>query len=1005
MSIKDFQSFISGGDQQLLAASGSTVFRNVSLTDMGAVGGGGGKRGGGGGARERVALVLDGENCLDRLYGGYFPNWVCGGQWRHMMTFLANLFGRLHQTNVQVVVFLNGTLEPTRFREWVKQQKVSKTRAKNVMRHLATRGTPPPKAIWVAPCALHTMLRLALRTLNVTVINSQEDHRLEIMGFCWENGYHGVMSDDGEFALFNPPRYLSAHTLKLSLQLDVTSVEYDVDAVAKALDLNPNRFCLLATLLGNHILPAYELAEFHCRLAPEIKMKDKYKVGFERVIRAVINYIRALPVIDDYDVIAKDVFGNEKDPRISKVKESVKYFLHGTKDGYTKHFANPEKVKKKSNSKKTNEMIAGRVITSGSIRLPADVQAEEQKRRQQLKQQRRAAAAAAAAAAASEQEGKNGGGGRNEAEIAERIALDLERLDLHEVVARAAGDFNQKVKNGEAVEEDDNEVDDDDENGHDVDDDGEVADYDDRDQNGGEGASDPDNEDSGTGGGGNSRDDNETSSDGKPMSVVQALASGVEVAPSGGGKYPGKEKGGKNKNGVSVSNEPLRPICIPDAPHEVKRTAAERHRLAQMSPYVNQVLNKGEIKLPVLLEGDNFSQLPPAHEIFKPLRQNVYAILFNLHHARYTRKTMEEVSRKHVKEAKELQKEAQAEDLTEEQRGKLVERLEKVQKQMSDMKVPPKIEYTVREWHPYDGYDRPWCVDAQELRWAVPTVQRLWFGSTVEDKQKRLHAFMSIMRCDAAESMLLQANVPQPMLLMACVLRYIITASQQQGNNSQPIIRKPELDAFLVTAFSPELRNDALLDDLTLENVTMRGVRLGVLFMQGIEMALFANDACGAPIPFQMCLPWMFFDGKLFHTNLMRVSKARNVLDLCGGRIDIVNQVERMRNAIMEGLMPHQHGGGGGGLAAAATANAHAVAAAQAAAQQQHMMQRGGYAAARNLYQGRDGGGASGGGNFGQKNRNRGGKKKKNKNKENKPNQEQKAAENPSGTAISTTNE
>merc|ERR1712142_93102 len=120
-----------------------------------------------------------------------------------------------------------------------------------------------------------------------------------------------------------------------------------------------------------------------------------------------------------------------------------------------------------------------------------------------------------------------------------------------------------------------------------------------------------------------------------------------------------------------------------------------------------------------------------------------------------------------------------------------------------------------------------------------------------------------------------------------------------------------ELDAFLVTAFSPELRDDAFLDDLTLENVTMRGVRLSVLFMQGIEMAMFANDACGAPIPFQMCLPWLFFDGKLFHANLARVTKARNVLDLCGGRIDIVHQVERMRAAIMEGLMPPHpaHGG------------------------------------------------------------------------------------------------
>ena len=35
--------------------------------------------------QQRVALVLDGENCLDRLYGGYFPNWVCGGQVRQQL--------------------------------------------------------------------------------------------------------------------------------------------------------------------------------------------------------------------------------------------------------------------------------------------------------------------------------------------------------------------------------------------------------------------------------------------------------------------------------------------------------------------------------------------------------------------------------------------------------------------------------------------------------------------------------------------------------------------------------------------------------------------------------------------------------------------------------------------------------------------------------------------------------------------------------------------------------
>ena len=97
---------------------------------------------------------------------------------------------------------------------------------------------------------------------------------------------------------------------------------------------------------------------------------------------------------------------------------------------------------------------------------------------------------------------------------------------------------------------------------------------------------------------------------------------------------------------------------------------------------------------------------------------------------------------------------------------------------------------------------------------------------------------------------------------------------------SFPVIRKPELDAFLATALAPELRDQQFLDDLTLEVVTLRGVKLGTLFMQGIEMALLANDACGAPIPLQMCLPWNFFDGKLFHATLIRAAKSRNLIDL-----------------------------------------------------------------------------------------------------------------------------
>lgn len=72
-------------------------------------------------------------------------------------------------------------------------------------------------------------------------------------------------------------------------------------------------------------------------------------------------------------------------------------------------------------------------------------------------------------------------------------------------------------------------------------------------------------------------------------------------------------------------------------------------------------------------------------------------------------------------------------------------------------------------------------------------------------------------------------------------------------------------------------------------------------------MALMANDACGCPIPVQMCLPWTFFDGKLFHSKLIKATQARNLIELCDGRAEMAYQIERIREMIMTGhVSKHQ---------------------------------------------------------------------------------------------------
>ena len=47
-------------------------------------------------------------------------------------------------------------------------------------------------------------------------------------------------------------------------------------------------------------MPITELRDFHLKMVPEFAQE---KHGFERVIRAVINYVRAVASIEDYEAL------------------------------------------------------------------------------------------------------------------------------------------------------------------------------------------------------------------------------------------------------------------------------------------------------------------------------------------------------------------------------------------------------------------------------------------------------------------------------------------------------------------------------------------------------------------------------------------------------------------------------------------------------------------------------------------------------------------------------
>jgi hypothetical protein len=158
-----------------------------------------------------------------------------------------------------------------------------------------------------------------------------------------------------------------------------------------------------------------------------------------------------------------------------------------------------------------------------------------------------------------------------------------------------------------------------------------------------------------------------------------------------------------------------------------------------------------------------------------------------------------------------------------------------------------------------------------------------------------MRAFLTVMRSDTP-LMLNRNYVPQQLLVLACVLRYIVT------NPDRNILSRHELDAFLVTAFSSQLVNVDYTQEMVLPGVYLRGVFLATLLMQGVETAQLANDACGVPLPWNLTNPWLFFDGKLFHLKLRMALGLQNLRELCDDQLDMVMKIERFRKAVLEDI-------------------------------------------------------------------------------------------------------
>uniref|UniRef100_A0A8C7HTD1 Family with sequence similarity 120 member A n=1 Tax=Oncorhynchus kisutch TaxID=8019 RepID=A0A8C7HTD1_ONCKI len=805
-----------------------------------------------GGGRQRppqspLRLLVDAENCLHRLYGGFYTDWVSGGQWNHMLGYLAALAKACFNGNIELLVCFNGAMEKGRLHEWVKRQVNERQTAQQIVSHIQNKGTPPPKVWFLPPVCMVHCIRLALLRFHIGVVQSIEDHHLEVISLCRENGFHGLVAYDSDYALCNIPYYFSAHALKLSRNgKSLTTSQYLMHEVAKQLDLNPNRFVIFASLLGNHILPDEDLAAFHWSLlGPEhplasLKVRAHQLVlpPCDVVIKAVADYVRNMTDFSDLEAIANDIFRHSQsrtDDKVVRFKKAVEYYSAASK---SQHFS-PYQV--------GPNQTGGPVVSPVTLNIPP------------------LSGKPGPGPGTGVNAGPGGDPGLSPGTCGSGLAVESAvGKTLAEQVPSSFSNIPPKEKHTPLYER--------------------SSPINPSIPPGGSAATSPSSSSSSTS---SENEDNagftantaegelggwdkpsESTAEGELGDQTKVWFSteceGLEVIGHLNAQIPSLLSM-PTRNHMDITTPPL-PMVAP----EVLRVAQHRHKKGLMYPYIYHILTKGEIKLSVTIEDEANQELPSAVQLFRPIRQHVYGVLFSLAEAK-----------------------------------KKAERLA-----MRRNRLPEYSPVAVKEWAAYKGKSphTPELVEALPFReWTCPNLKKLWLGKAVEDKNGRMRAFLACMRSDAP-AMLNPACVPTHLLVLCCVLRFML---QWPGVR---VLRGKELDAFLAQALSPKLYEPEQLQELKIDNLDPRGVQLAALFMSGVDMALLANDVCGQPIPWEHCCPWMYFDGKLLQSKLIRAIRDKApLIDLCDGQVDQVNKVKKMRQSILEGLNfsppppPHPH--------------------------------------------------------------------------------------------------
>ncbi|XP_018412551.1 PREDICTED: constitutive coactivator of peroxisome proliferator-activated receptor gamma [Nanorana parkeri] len=231
-------------------------------------------------------IVVDAMGCLRTWYT---PNdWIHGGQWKEYLSSLEHFIAAFEAAGIKLVFVFDGVIEQKKRAEWAKRRLRDNIEIEKIFRLLKSNGQQPGRNMFFIPSGIATFTRYALKALNQQIICTQVEADYEAAAYALQHNCLGILGEDSDYIIFNTVPYFSVNKLRLD---NLATLMYSREDLCDELGIHISALPLLASLLGNDIVPENLVNGFHrkCTASYHSKTNEGNRRG--NVIRAVASFI------------------------------------------------------------------------------------------------------------------------------------------------------------------------------------------------------------------------------------------------------------------------------------------------------------------------------------------------------------------------------------------------------------------------------------------------------------------------------------------------------------------------------------------------------------------------------------------------------------------------------------------------------------------------------------------------------------------------------------------